>query len=59
MQCVLFCFEMYLKIQMLIKKICFLFSEMKEELEELMADIKRTANKVRGKLKSKSLFHFA
>ena len=24
---------------------------MKEELEELMADIKKTANKVRGKLK--------
>ena len=27
------------------------FSETKEELEELMAEIKRTANKVRGKLK--------
>ena len=26
---------------------------MKEELEELMSDIKKTANKVRGKLKSK------
>lgn len=26
---------------------------MKEELEELMADIKKTANKVRGKLKGK------
>ena len=26
-------------------------SEMKEELEQLMADIKKTANKVRGKLK--------
>ena len=28
-----------------------IFPEMKEELEELMADIKKTANKVRGKLK--------
>lgn len=27
---------------------------MKEELEELMADIKKTANKVRGKLKGKT-----
>ena len=26
---------------------------MKEELEELMAEIKKTANKVRGKLKGK------
>ena len=26
-------------------------AEMKEELEELMSDIKKTANKVRGKLK--------
>jgi len=26
-------------------------AEMKEELEELMAEIKKTANKVRGKLK--------
>lgn len=30
---------------------CCLLSEMKEELEELMADIKKTANKVRGRLK--------
>lgn len=29
--------------------------ETKEELEELMSDIKKTANKVRSKLKSKSL----
>ena len=28
---------------------------MKEELEELMADIKKTANKVRGKLKGLSI----
>ena len=27
------------------------WAEMKEELEDLMADIKRTANKVRGRLK--------
>lgn len=34
---------------------CLLFSfspETKEELEELMSDIKKTANKVRSKLKS-------
>ncbi len=31
--------------------IVLFFAEMKEELEELMADIKKTANKVRGKLK--------
>lgn len=30
--------------------------ETKEELEELMSDIKKTANKVRSKLKSKSLW---
>lgn len=29
------------------------FSETKEELDELMAEIKKTANKVRGKLKCK------
>lgn len=28
-----------------------LFSETKQELEDLMADIKKTANRVRGKLK--------
>ena len=28
---------------------------MKQELEELMADIKKTANKVRGKLKGKMM----
>jgi hypothetical protein len=31
--------------------ICQLFSETKEELEELMTDIKKTANKVRARLK--------
>lgn len=31
----------------------FFFSETKHELEDLMADIKKTANKVRGKLKRK------
>jgi hypothetical protein len=31
-----------------------LFSEMKQDLEDLMSDIKKTANKVRAKLKSKS-----
>ena len=30
-------------------------AEMKEELEELMAEIKKTANKVRGKLKGGEL----
>ena len=30
---------------------------MKEELEELMAEIKKTANKVRGKLKGRALVH--
>lgn len=37
---------------------CLLFSfssETKEELEELMSDIKKTANKVRSKLKSEYL----
>lgn len=29
----------------------FFFKETKQELEDLMADIKKTANKVRGKLK--------
>ncbi len=29
------------------------FSEMKQELEDLMSDIKKTANKVRAKLKGK------
>ena len=31
-------------------------AEMKQELEELMADIKKTANKVRGKLKGKQSY---
>lgn len=31
----------------------FFVSETKHELEDLMADIKKTANKVRGKLKRK------
>lgn len=38
--------------------LCLLFSfspETKEELEELMSDIKKTANKVRSKLKSEYL----
>lgn len=38
--------------------VCLLFSfspETKEELEELMSDIKKTANKVRSKLKSEYL----
>lgn len=30
---------------------------MKEELEELMSDIKKTANKVRGKLKGEKYDH--
>ena len=29
------------------------FAEVKQELEDLMADIKKTANKVRSKLKGK------
>jgi hypothetical protein len=29
------------------------------ELEDLMADIKKTANKVRAKLKGKFTFHFS
>lgn len=32
------------------------FSETKQELEDLMADIKKTANKVRAKLKG--IYHF-
>lgn len=34
--------------------IFFLFAETKQELEDLMADIKKTANKVRAKLKGKN-----
>jgi hypothetical protein len=33
--------------------ICLFVSEVKQELEDLMADIKKTANKVRAKLKGK------
>lgn len=33
----------------------FIAIEVKQQLEDLMADIKRTANRVRGKLKGKSL----
>lgn len=33
--------------------VCCKFAETKEELDELMASIKKTANKVRGKLKCK------
>lgn len=41
-------------------KICFPFvvhfrSEIKQQLEDLMADIKKTANRVRAKLKGKQL----
>lgn len=32
----------------------FPFAEVKQELEDLMADIKKTANKVRAKLKGKN-----
>lgn len=32
-----------------------LILEVKEELDELMAEIKKTANKVRGKLKCKTV----
>lgn len=32
---------------------CFLLTEMKQELEDLMAQIKKTANQVRSKLKGK------
>lgn len=31
----------------------FIKTEVKQQLEDLMADIKRTANRVRGKLKGK------
>lgn len=36
----------------------FFFSETKAELEDLMADIKKLANKIRSKLKSEYLFFF-
>lgn len=36
----------------LVSYVFFSLTEMKEELEELMAEIKRNANKVRAKLKS-------
>ena len=35
------------------QKIVNHFTEMKEELEELMSEIKKNANKVRAKLKGK------
>ena len=34
-----------------LKLLFFFFSEMKQDLEDLMSDIKKTANKVRAKLK--------
>lgn len=34
-----------------------LIAEVKQQLEDLMADIKRTANRVRGKLKGKFGFY--
>jgi hypothetical protein len=36
-----------------IKNLLLFVSEVKQELEDLMADIKKTANKVRAKLKGK------
>lgn len=36
---------------MLNARVCCVFAETKQELEDLMADIKKTANKVRAKLK--------
>lgn len=35
-----------------------MFTETKHELEDLMADVKKTANKVRGKLKRKLRYDF-
>lgn len=43
---------------MLVKSESFIFSEVKQELEDLMADIKKTANRVRAKLKGKYCFFF-
>ena len=43
----------YFTTQSLIFDFSFSISEMKQELEDLMADIKKTANKVRAKLKGK------
>ena len=42
--------------QALIFDYSFSISEMKQELEDLMADIKKTANKVRAKLKGKKTY---
>ena len=36
-----------------LNEFCFLLIEMKQDLEDLMSDIKKTANKVRAKLKGK------
>ena len=36
--------------------LCLSVAEVKMELEDLMADIKKTANKVRAKLKGELLF---
>lgn len=47
--------DIYYFIRFLISARLFLFcvAEVKQELEDLMADIKKTANKVRAKLKGK------
>ena len=46
----------YFTTQALIFDYSFSISEMKQELEDLMADIKKTANKVRAKLKGKKTY---
>ena len=35
-----------------------IITEVKQQLEDLMADIKRTANRVRGKLKGQNFIQF-
>jgi hypothetical protein len=43
---------------MFLTKFPLFFTEMKQELEDLMSDIKKTANKVRAKLKGKHPTYF-
>ena len=40
-------------VQWIFSHLWTFFAEMKQELEDLMADVKKTANRVRAKLKGK------
>lgn len=46
----------YFQWRLFVLKSLYFVAEVKQELEDLMADIKKTANKVRAKLKGKIPF---